>query len=221
MLPFTVEQFLNVFAAYHQAVWPMPVILVLLAGGAVFLALRPNSFSDRMIAVLLAFFWLWSGLAYHLAFFSQVNRGAYIFGALCIAQAVAFLFAGVMRKDLTFRARGNTAGVVGGLLMIYALLIYPALGDLLGHGYPYSPTFGAPCPTTIFTFALLLWADGKVPQYVLWLPLLWSLIGTSAAVSLGMLEDIGLTVAGMAGAILILWRDRRVVRPIPADARQT
>jgi hypothetical protein len=219
MLPFTVEQFLDVFAAYNQAVWPMPVILVLLAGAAVFLALRPHSFSDHMITAVLAFFWLWTGVAYHLAFFSRVNRGAYAFGVLCIVQAVLFLFAGVVRRKLTFRAQGNALGLLGGLFMVYALLAYPALGDALGHQYPYSPTFGAPCPTTIFTFGLLLWTKARVARYVLWVPLLWSLIGISAAASLGMREDLGLPITGIAGTILILRRDRRTARPVPAGAR--
>lgn len=37
MLPFTVEQFLNIFAEYNHAVWPTPVILVrwLAAGAAI------------------------------------------------------------------------------------------------------------------------------------------------------------------------------------------
>jgi hypothetical protein len=89
------------------------------------------------------------------------------------------------------------------------MLIYPVLGYLLGHGYPSSPCFGvAPCPTTIFTFGLLLWAD-RPPRYLVLLPLIWSIIGFFAAISLGIREDIGLLVAGLAGSGLILFRGRR------------
>ena len=156
MLPFTVEQFLDVFAEYNRAVWPMQVILVFLAIAAIFLALKPNSFSNQLIAVLLVCFWLWIGIAYHLMFFTRINRAAYAFGVLCIVQAVLFLFAGMVRRDLNFRSRWDATGIVGGLFIVYALLVYPFLGNALGHQYPLSPTFGAPCPTTIFTFGLLL-----------------------------------------------------------------
>ena len=219
MLPFNVEQFLNVFAEYNQAIWPMQVVLVFTALAAVFLVLKPNSLSNRVITLLLACLWLWMGIAYHLAFFTRINQAAYAFAALFIAQAALFLLAGIVKKALTFRVRWNAVGIVGGLFIVYSLLIYPAVGFFSGHRYPYSPTFGAPCPTTIFTFGLLLWADRRVPRHALWIPLLWSLIGMFAAISLGMLEDVGLPVAGIMGTTLILLRNGRMESQSRADAR--
>jgi hypothetical protein len=88
------------------------------------------------------------------------------------------------------------------------MALYPIIGGLLGHGYPRSPSFGvAPCPTTIFTFGLLLWTSVRVPIYVLAIPLLWSLIGFSAALWLGIREDIGLPIAGVLSTALLVWRD--------------
>ena len=219
MLPFNVEQFLNVFAEYNQAIWPMQVVLVFTALAAVFLVLKPNSLSNRVITLLLACLWLWMGIAYHLEFFTRINQAGYAFAALFIAQAALFLLAGIVKKALTFRVRWNAVGIVGGLFIVYSLLIYPAVGFFSGHRYPYSPTFGAPCPTTIFTFGLLLWADRKVPRYALWIPLLWSLIAMFAAISLGMLEDVGLPVAGIMGTTLILLRNGRMESQSRADAR--
>jgi hypothetical protein len=37
----------------------------------------------------------------------------------------------------------STAGsMVGGLFILYATVVYPVLGHILGHGYPRSPSFG-------------------------------------------------------------------------------
>jgi hypothetical protein len=94
-------------------------------------------------------------------------------------------------------------GVLGSIVILYGLLIYPILGHAIGHVYPGNPTFGAPCPTTIFTFGILLWSVG-LPRYVLIIPTLWSIIGFFAAVSLGIREDIGLLVAGLAGCTVIM-----------------
>jgi hypothetical protein len=89
------------------------------------------------------------------------------------------------------------------------MLVYPLLGTLLGHGYPRSPSFGvAPCPTTIFSFGLLLLTSAKVPRSVLVIPFLWSLLGFTAALLLGVREDSGLLVAGVLSVALLLWRDR-------------
>ncbi|HIH96477.1 MAG TPA: hypothetical protein HA348_03170 [Thermoplasmata archaeon] len=95
-------------------------------------------------------------------------------------------------------------------MIIYDMVIYPVLGCLLGHGYPQSPCFGvAPCPTTIFTFGLLLLSDKKFPKYILLIPLIWSIIGFNAAISLSILEDIGLLIVGLLGTFMILYRDRK------------
>jgi hypothetical protein len=85
-------------------------------------------------------------------------------------------------------------------LILYALILYPIVGSLLGHVYPSSPTFGLPCPTTIFTFGMLLWVR-KPPLIVLIIPVLWSIVGFSAALQLGIKEDIGLP---MAAALVII-----------------
>ena len=133
-----------------------------------------------------------------------------VFAALFVVQGIVLAFSGLIRNSLSFEFRSDAYGIAGGVLLLYALIVYPILGYLQGHGYPQSPTFGLPCPTTIFTFALLLWADKRVPVYVLVVPFLWSLLGSSAALSLGILEDIGLLVAGLCGTVLVIVRNRRM-----------
>jgi len=65
-----------------------------------------------------------------------------------------------------------------------------------------------PCPTTIFTFGVLLFANKKVPPHLLFIPLLWSVIGFTAALNLTIYEDIGLLVAGLITLILLLFSNR-------------
>lgn len=83
-----------------------------------------------------------------------------------------------------------------GLLIAFALVIYPAIGKLVGHDYPASPTFGLPCPTTIFTVGVLLLTKATTPRWVYVAPVLWSMIGSAAAFLLGVYQDLGLLVAG-------------------------
>jgi hypothetical protein len=211
MLPFTTEQFLAVFESYNRSIWPLQFGLVGVAVLLIALAVRKTRFSDRMIGGGLALLWMWMGLAYHLLRFSRINPAAYTFGAAMIIQATLFLFAGTSRSRLSFRASWDAFGITGGLLMLYGLVVYPLLGTLLGHTYPRLPTFGVPCPTTIFTFGLLLWTERAVPKYLLVIPLLWTVIGSSAAWLLGFWEDLGLLVAGILSGGMIVYRDRRTV----------
>jgi hypothetical protein len=214
MLPFTIDQFLMVFEQYNQAIWPMHVLVYLVGIGVILCAVKKTRYADQIISVALAFFWAWMGIVYHLMYFSTINRAAIGFGILFIIQAILWLVFGVVRPKLSFRVEINPYSVTGMVLIVYAMLIYPIIGMLLGHGYPRSPSFGvAPCPTTIFTFGLLLLTSAKVPKFVLIIPFLWSLLGVWAALSLGIREDIGLLVAGMLSVGLLFWRDRTTIHP--------
>jgi hypothetical protein len=208
-LPFTIEQFLSVFEKYNLSVWPMQIVLVLIAILAMSLSIWKINRSDKIIGIALGFLWLWIGIVYHFAYFTSINQAAYFFGALYIIQGLVFLFFGSMKSRLSFKFQPNSYGIVGSLFILYALIIYPGLGYFFGHVYPQNPTFGLPCPTTIFTFGLLLWTDKIVPKYLLAIPLIWSFIGFGAALSLGVKEDYGLLIAGVLGFILITIRDRR------------
>jgi hypothetical protein len=85
--------------------------------------------------------------------------------------------------------------------VLYALLICPLLGILAGHRYPATPTFGAPCPTTIFTLGLLFFLRPPFPRAVAVIPLLWAAVGSIAAFELGVVQDFGLLAAGMLGIV--------------------
>lgn len=212
MLPFTVDQFLEVFEQYNLAIWPMQIVAYMLGVAVLVLAARKPRYADQAISLVLAGFWGWMGVVYQIMYFSAINRAALGFGALFIAQMLVWVYFGVVRARLSFRLSANPYALVGGVLIAYAMLIYPALGTLLGHGYPRSPGFGvAPCPTTIFTFGLLLCTSARVPKTALIIPALWSLIGFTAALTLGVREDIGLLVAGVLSVALLVWRDRAQV----------
>ena len=211
-LPFTTEQFLNVFSLYNNSIWPAQIFLNILAFAAVLLCFRPHP-PSAVIAGILAALWVWTGSVYHMAFFSSINPAAYVFGSLALLQGAVLAYFGVIRHDIPFGFRKDISGYTGALFLAYALVAYPVLGFFLGHAYPASPTFGAPCPTTIFTFGILLWTAPHVRWYIVLLPLIWSIVGSSAAFSLGIREDIGLLVSGIAGTALLVGRRARTLNP--------
>jgi hypothetical protein len=208
-LPFTTEQFLAVFEQYNQTVWPIQIFLNLVALCALILAVRRTTQSDKIISAILAFLWLWIGIVYHLVFFAPINPAARVFAGLNILQGLMFVYFGLFRPRLSFQFKPNFYGITGSILILYALIIYPVLGLFLGHQYPKSPTFGLPCPTTIFTLGLLLWTSARIPKAILIIPFIWSLIGFSAALTMGIHEDIGLLVAGIAVTTMVIIRDRK------------
>jgi hypothetical protein len=202
--PFTTEQFFEVFRRYNEALWPAQLGLIAVAFVAIALAIAGNPRASRFVSVILAALWLWMAVAYLPFAASIMSRGAIVLGALFVVQAVLFGAYGVWKRWLEFRPRADLAGVTGLLLLAYALAGYPLLGAAFGQRYPAAPTFGLPCPTAIFTLALLLWARPSMPRALLAVPLLWAVVATVAALTLGVWEDLGLTVAAVLVAVLLL-----------------
>ena len=164
---------------------------------AVFAAITKYRLANTIIASVLGFLWLWMGIVYNLIYFTAINKGAYMFGVLFVVQGILILYAVFYKKSISFRFKSDAHGIAGLIMITFALVVYPILGYILGHVYPASPTFGLPCPTTIFTLGILLWTDKRLPLVLVIIPLIWSIVGFSAASSLGMKEDISLLIAGV------------------------
>ena len=204
-LPFTRSEFFAVFARYNDAVWPAQLGLYALAIVAVILSLRRSGTASRIALSSLAALWLWMGVVYHAGFFARVNPAAIGFAAAFVVQACLFLRLAVRGKVMV-APRNDPAGWAGAALVIFGLAVYPLMSVAAGHHYPAQPTFGLPCPTTIFTLGIMLWMLGSVPRHLFVIPLLWAMTGSLAALQLGVTEDLSLAAALLMTAIVWLAR---------------
>jgi len=66
---------------------------------------------------------------------------------------------------------------------------------------------------------MLLLSAGRTPPRLVVIPLLWSLVGGATAWLLTVPEDLALPLAGVGGCCLILWKNRRQLRPAPPRAQ--
>jgi hypothetical protein len=218
-LPFTQAEFFDVFAQYNTAVWPLQVVFNAAAALVLVGLLSRWRGAARSTLVVLAVLWLWVGVVYHGTYFRPINPVAVIFGGFFVVQAVLLLWAA--KSPIEIRVGRDWPTVVGAALIGYGLVVYPLTGQFItGHQFPAAPTFGLPCPTTLFTVGVLLWPR-PLRASLLVIPVLWSVIGLSAALRLGVYEDAGLAVAAIAGVagILLALRQRRqrcVALPVTA-----
>lgn len=208
--PFTADSYLSLFEAYNSTIWPAQVVAYGLGILAVLLALRPLAQGGRIAFAVLSVFWLWNGIAYHLMHFFQINFAALGFAALFTLQGMLFAAIAIGGRR-SFRFRPDALGWSGLFLCLFALVAYPLLGWLAGHGGPRAAAFGvAPAPTAIFTFGMLLMLEGRAPLTLGVIPLLWSLAAGSAAVlRLGIIEDSSVLLAGIVGFGLLVWKRRQ------------
>lgn len=195
-MPFTTEQFFEVFVRYNQAIYPWQVIAVLAGVTAVALLWRDTRLATVGVLLVLAAMWLVNGIGYHWLHFAPINPVARLFAAVFVAEALLLAWAALARTGLRLRPGGDLVSILGLVCIVFALAVYPALGWLAGHRYPAVPMFGvAPCPTTIFTIGVLLQGPWREVRWLLVIPGLWAAIGGSASVLLAVPQDFGLLAA--------------------------
>jgi hypothetical protein len=205
--PFTAEQFSLVFSKYNNALWPAQVILYALALIAVLFVFKTNRYSSKIISAILGFLWLWMGIAYNWVFFTAINPAAWILGLVFVVEGALLLYFGFFKNKLKFKFQKNAFSYIGLAITTIGLTVYPVIGYLIGHTFPTNPTFGLPCPTTIFTLGMLLTDIGPTKRLLI-IPFAWSLLGFMAAISFGIKEDVLLLVSGICAMSLVLLRDR-------------
>jgi len=198
-LPFTPTEFFDVLGAYNVALWPGALALWFISVALVALAAGMTTPPSRALSALLAAHWAWSALAYHAAFFTKVNPMAWLFAALFLIQAAAFLWYGVVQQRIQFTA-GRSWRHVAGAALIIAALLYPIVHLAQSALSARVPTFGVPCPTTLLTIGLLL--PAALPSWRLAvIPVGWSILAGSASFFFGVHADVLLPVAAVVWVI--------------------
>ena len=202
--PFTTEQFFSVFEKYNRAIFPVQIILFLLVVFALIAIGSKIKQKDKFVSGILGFLWLWIGIAYHISFFSGINKVAFGFGVLFILQGLFFLWEGVLLYNLKFVFKGSIQAYLGYFFILYGLIVYPIVGYLIEQNLSRTISIGLPCPTIILTFGFLLLSDKKFSKYLLIIPSLWAVIGISAVIKLGVYQDSMMLIAAIIADVWLI-----------------
>jgi hypothetical protein len=203
-LPFTTGQFFNVIVDYNAVMFPSQIIILLL--GIVSLLILHSKFStkDKLIGCYLAILWMWIGIAYHLAFFTAINKAAFLFGGIFIFQGLLILYNTLILNRLNFAFTRNTKDYIGYFFILYGLIIYPIISYFVEGSIERTIVLGLPCPSTIFTFGFFILANNKFQKYLLLIPSLWAVVGLSAAINIGVFQDVMILVAALTADIILI-----------------
>lgn len=217
-LLFSPRTYYRLFELYNAEVWPGH-LLALGLGLALWLALwQRRAWAPRAACVLLAAAWLWVAWAFHWQRMASINWAASWFAA-------AFAIQGLLLCVAATTAGGRSAAApcpsrhAGLALLLFALLVQPALGTLLDRSWQQAELFGlAPDPTALATLGVLLLrpraathADAALKPTAAWwlwpIPLLWC--GVTGMTLAAMQSADAMVMPGAAlVAVAALWRAR-------------
>lgn len=188
LLMFSARTYYRMFELYNAEVWPGHLV-VLGAGAAIaVLGAQRSLWAARVACALLAAGWFWVAWAFHAQRYAQINSAAPWFGAAFAVEGALLLVFAALAARSRDQVPLRLGRVVGFGLLLFALVVQPALGALFGRPWQQAEVFGlAPDPTAVFTLGLLLVtgrfdaARAARPRpawaWALWpLPLLWCAI---------------------------------------------
>lgn len=201
-IPFTKEDFFNVFIDYNIFVFPFQIILLLIGLTLLFLINSKYKGVNILIITYLSFLFAWIGVIYFFNFFSSINPGAKIFGSLFIIQSALLIFNIFKRNVLEFTYEKNNKHIIGVSFVILGLIVYPIIGILIEGSFSKIISVGLPCPTIIIFYGFILLTKKTLPKYLLIIPTIWAIIGTTAVFNFSVYQDILLIVVAVITIVL-------------------
>jgi Family of unknown function (DUF6064) len=204
-LLFSPRTYYRMLERYNEAVWPGHGLALAIGGFILVLLRNPSPRLGGFVAAMLGLLWAWIAAAFLWKRYSTINWAATYLAPLFLLQSLLLLRRGLPRYRWSFRfAKGLPAAGVA--LFVLSLVIYPALGPVLGRSWQQSEVFGvAPDPTAIGTIGLALASEG-VRWDLLVIPLLWCLFSGLTLLAMGSPEAavvLGVPLLVLGG---LLWR---------------
>ena len=203
-LLFSSGTYYRLFEIYNRAIWPAQVVAVGL--GLLILALlrrRAGGARGRLVAAILAACWLWVAIAFHASRYATINWAAVYFAWAFGLEAALLIWIGVIRGGLRFEWQAGT------WIFLFALLVEPILGPLLGRSWRQVEVFGvAPDPTAVATLGVLLAARFRFRWLLMIIPVLWCAITGATLLAMKAPDFWVLPLAAVVAIALASWQRR-------------
>jgi hypothetical protein len=176
-LLFSPRTYYRLFEIYNAAIWPAQILGVGLGLAIPALLGRVAAARGRFIAAILAACWLFVAIAFHANPYATINWAAVYFAWAFGLEAALLIWTGVVRGGLVFERPADPAGRAGLWIFLFALVVDPLVGPLLGRGWRQVEIFGvAPDPTAVATLGILLLARGRGRWLLMVIPVIWCAI---------------------------------------------
>lgn len=209
-LLFSPRTYYRLFALYNEAIWPAHLAA---AGGGVailWLTRRGAALRGRAVAAILAAGWLWVAWAYLLERYDTINWVARYFAIGFALETLLLAAFGVVLNRLRWQPASDASGRIGLAVFLFALVVQPLIGPLVGRPWQQAEIFGiAPDPTAVGTLGLLLALRGRVAWLLMVVPLLWCAI---SGATLRTMESPDWYVVPAAALLVLALATGRAVR---------
>jgi hypothetical protein len=207
-LMFSPRTYYRLFELYNAAVWPAQLLAIALGVVSLALLRRAEVWAGRAVAAILAASWLWVAWAYFFLRYDDISLAGSHFAIGFAGEALLIVWIGIVRSGLRFRVPAGVAGIAGLCTFLYALLVHPLIGPLLGRPWLQAEAFGiAPDPTVIGTLGIV--AAARRPHWeLLVIPSLWCVVSGATLWTMRSPEALALPATAVLALLLTIWKAR-------------
>ena len=203
-LLFSPRTYFRLLELYNRDIWPLQILALALGGELLVSWRRDRERHGRYIAAILAACWIWVAWAFHLERYATINWAATYFAAAFAIEALLLAWTGIMRGGLPSRPEAPWFARAGVAILVFALVVQPAIGYLAGRHWVQAEYFGvAPDPTVTATLGVLLITANRTPWWLLVIPLSWCAISGAVQWTMGSPDALVMPIIGCA--VLFLW----------------
>jgi Family of unknown function (DUF6064) len=201
-LLFSSRSYWRLIERHNAALWPVQIV-ALLAGGAILLCLiRTRPWSGRAVAGVLAAAWGWVAWSFLWGRYATINWAAAYVAPVFALQALLLVGLG---SRLSWSVERSMRGLAGLGLFLYALVLHPFAGLVLGRSIRTAEVFAMmPDPTAIATLGLVLMASGRWAALLIAVPAAWCVVSWGTLHTMGEPDAwVPLLAAGLAVGVLV------------------
>ena len=207
-LLFSARTYYRLFELYNRAIWPGQILALMLGLVILWLLHRGGARQGLIVMAILAAGWLWTAWAYLLEHYDTINWAARYFATGFALEALLLAGTGFVRRRISFQPYGDWVHRAGFGLFLFALLVQPLIGPLVGRDWRQAEIFGvAPDPTVIGTLGVLVTAQGRHWE-LLALPLLWCAVSGATLWTMQSPDAPVLPAAAALALLLTAWKSR-------------
>jgi hypothetical protein len=200
LLLFSPRTYYRLFELYNLELWPLQLLALALGVALLILLRRGGERAGRAIALILAVSWLWVAWGFHWQRYASINWAAKYFALAFALQALLLLWSGLSGR-LTRLQSSSIQRRAGLGLLLFALLVFPMIGPLLGRSWMQSEVYGmTPDATALATLGLLSLADWRGAVWLWPIPVAWCLI---SGATLWAMQSPGFMIMPLAALLAV------------------
>lgn len=209
LIPYSADVYSAIISDHNLSLWPLQIFIVVLCLCVIGLARRGGA--NNVAFMIMAAFWIWCGVHFHIVTYATINWAAQYFGYAFIIQGVAIAVWALWTRGQFVEPQSRIWDWTGIGLIIGAAALHPLLLWAMDAPLTRAEIAGVmPTPTALLTLGILFLIPRRSALWLLIMPIVWSLWDGLSAWTLGLnlaLLFPGITIA--VAFVLILHLIRR------------